>query len=317
MITFSYVTELLETPTHIRRITLIRTKEFLCRCSRCIGPDFSRAIPCSKCKSGGVVLCADPEGGSPSWSCSGCGELDRVGEQRITALEDKIKQYLDYWDREMMKNLSNCIPVEFEEKVIRVTSSELHPHHYLTLRSMKMHVRLCASQAVEMENLSKLGYPRSMVASIHRKLGSPDRHRSEAARMGISIIEKLECIAVGCNGPESSGERCTKQHAPVQDASHFAFHVAQDMMQCSSSVWPENGPCTIRRYIPAMRLMYGKEDEDVANIERRILSPKDKQGNHTSPIKKKPISIPNVNSKAKKTNKKGGRTNNKKKGRNR
>ena len=313
MIRFSYIDELLETPTHIGRITLIGTKQFICRCSRCMGPDFSRAISCNKCRSSGVVLCTDLEGGSPSWSCSGCGELDRVGELRIAAMENEIKQNLDDWDYRMTTNLSSCFPVQFE-KVIR-TSSELHPHHYLTLQAMKMYVRLCASQAVQMENLSKLGYPRSTVASIHRKFGSPDRLRSDAARMGISIIEKLECIAVGCNGPESSGERCTKQHAPVQDASHFAFHVAQDMMQCSSSVWPANGPNTVHRYIPAFRLQYGKEDEDVVEIELRIPSPKDKEGNHTSPIKKKPLLIPSVNSKAKKTNKKGGRTNNKKKGR--
>lgn len=315
MITFPYLTELLETPTHIRRITLIGTKEFLCRCSRCIGPDFSRAISCRKCRSGGVVLCTDPEGDSPSWSCSGCGELDSVEKQRITALEDEVKHYLEDMDYKMMTNLSNCLPGEFEKQVIRI-SSELHPHHYLTLRSMKMYVRLCVSQAVGMENLSKSGYPRSTVASIHRKFGSPDRNRSDAARMGISIIEKFECIAASCNGLESTG-RCTKCHAPVYDACQLAFHTAQDMIQCSSSVWPANGPGTVHRYIPAMRLMYGNEDEDVANIERRIPLPKDKQGNHTSPVKKKTISIPNVNSKAKKKNKKGGRTNNKKKGRKR
>jgi hypothetical protein len=313
MITFSYITELLETPTHIRRIRLVETKAFLCRCPRCMGPDFSRAVSCSKCRNSDVVLCTDPKGGSPSWSCSGCGEIDCVEKQRIDTLENKIKQNLEDWDYQMMRNLSNCLPCEFEKKVVR-TSSELHPHHYLTLRSMKMHVRLCASQAVQMENFSKSRYPQSMVASIHRRFGTPDRHRSDAARMGISLVEKLECIAVGCNGPESTG-RCTKQHAPVQDACQLAFHAAQDMMQCSSSVWPANGPGTVHRYIPAMRLQFGKEDEDVANIERRIPNPNDKQGNHTSPIKKKPISIPNANNKAKKTNKKGGRTNNKKKGR--
>ena len=285
MITFSYIIDLWETPTHIRRIRLFETKDFFCRCPRCMGPDFSRAISCNKCKIGGVVLWTDPEGGSPSWSCSGRGELDNAEKQRIDTLETEIKQNLDDLDHKMMTNLSNCLPGEFEKKVIR-TSSELHPHHYLTLRSMKMHVRLCTSQAVVIENLSSSGYSRSMVASLHRKFGTPDRHRSEAARIGISIIEKLECIAVGCNGPESSGGRCTKQHAPVHDACHLAFHIAQDMIQCSSSIWPANGPGTVHRYIPDMHLQYGKEEEDVANVERRIPSPKDKQGNHTSPVKK-------------------------------
>ncbi|OEU06873.1 hypothetical protein FRACYDRAFT_252779 [Fragilariopsis cylindrus CCMP1102] len=288
MITFSYIDELLETPTHIRRTTLIKSKEFLCRCPRCKGPDFSRAISCNTCRSSGVKEAL------PVGLVVVVGELDRVGELRIAAMENEIKQNLDDWDYRMTTNLSSCFPVQFE-KVVR-TSSELHPHHYLTLQAMKMYVRLCASQAVQMENLSKLGYPRSTVASIHRKFGSPDRLRSDAARMGISIIEKLECIAVGCNGPESSGERCTKQHAPVQDASQHAFHVAQDMMQCSSSVWPANGPNTVHRYIPAFRLQYGKEDEDVVEIELRIPSPKDKEGNHTSPIKKKPLLIPSSQS---------------------
>ncbi|OEU17854.1 hypothetical protein FRACYDRAFT_238282 [Fragilariopsis cylindrus CCMP1102] len=290
MIRFSYIDELLETPTHIRRITLIKTKQFICRCSRCMGPDFSRAISCNKCRSGGVVFCTDNKGGSPSWSCSGCGELDSTEKQRIAAMENEIKQNLDFWDYKMTTNLSNCLPGEFEKTVIRI-SSELHPHHYLTLRSMKMHICLCASQAVQMGNISNSSYPRSTVASIHRRFGTPDRHRSDAARMGISIIEKFECIAASCNGPELSGERCTQQHAPVQDASQLAFHVAQDMIQCSSSVWPANGPNTVHRYIPAFRLQYGKEDEDVVEIELRIPSPKDKEGNHTSPIKKKPLLI--------------------------
>ena len=305
MVTFSYIDELLETPTHIRRTKLIDTKSFLCRCSRCLGPDFSRPFSCNKC-SGGVVLCTDPQGDSPVWSCSGCGA--GMEKEHIETLENEFKKDLDGWDCTMMNNLAEC-PTSIFKKQIARASSKLHPHHYHTLRSMTTYIRLCASHSFQMEKLSVSRYPRSLVASIHRKIGTPTELRSEAAKMGVSIVEKLECIAAGCNGPESTG-RCT-EHAPVQYACQLAFHVAQDMMQCPRSTWPANGRYTVHRYIPAMRRQFGEEDVDVANIERNIPVPEE-QGDDTSPIKK-PTSISNTKKKSNQHSKKGGRTNKNKK----
>ena len=46
MVTFSYLEKLFVTPTHIRREKLMESKSFVCKCQRCIGPDFCRFIHC-------------------------------------------------------------------------------------------------------------------------------------------------------------------------------------------------------------------------------------------------------------------------------
>jgi len=55
-ITNTYLDKIFQTPTYIRRQMLERSKSFVCHCVRCDRPDWSRALPCLKCKKG-VVVC--------------------------------------------------------------------------------------------------------------------------------------------------------------------------------------------------------------------------------------------------------------------
>ena len=85
MISFSYLSDLFETPTFERRKLLFSTKSFLCECPRCRGPDYCRCVRCPSCQTH-VIPCryrrektavtgkaATVSTGMPYWDCPSCG----------------------------------------------------------------------------------------------------------------------------------------------------------------------------------------------------------------------------------------------------
>lgn len=104
-----------------------------------------------------------------------------------------MEQNLNDWHQMMIINLTECIPSIFKNQVVQ-SLTKLHHSHYHTLRSMKMYIRLCASHAVQMDKIFTIGLPQHIVVSIYRKIGTPSELRSEAAKMGITFIEKLGAL---------------------------------------------------------------------------------------------------------------------------
>eukprot|EP00977_Amphora_coffeiformis_P012802 scaffold3234_cov166-Amphora_coffeaeformis.AAC.17 len=72
MITFSYIDQLLETPTFIRRKKLMESKAFRCMCERCTSMDFCHSFPCPDC--GNLIPRRPIESASEesSWYCEAC-----------------------------------------------------------------------------------------------------------------------------------------------------------------------------------------------------------------------------------------------------
>jgi len=320
MITFPYLDDVWETPTHVRREKLLESKSFVCRCIRCTGPDYARPFSCNKCD--GALLCMDGADDSPVWSCSGCGGNDNAIAGFLQS-EKEIEGELDQWESKMMMDISQCAPNAFKRQITKA-SKKLHPHHYLTIRAMKTYVRLCASQAVHMTQLSSSGYPPKVVAQVLRKFGKPSDLRSEAASMGITLVLTLECIADGCLGHGVLGRPIT-EHMPVQEAVQLIFYAAQDLMECPRSTWAKDAQAVVNRYIPAMRLQYGDSDEDVAKVELAIPPPEEEQGGEMPHAKKAASGTgtcrvgkkEKTTTKQRQKTKKGGKTNKKKKGRKR
>jgi hypothetical protein len=146
-VTFSYLEKLFETPTHMRRAKLMASKSFLCKCERCIGPDFCRFLRCPLSGCGEYITCVDPEGDKAlaTWSCPSCGAIDavKVGPQEDT--EKYIQNALDELKIKAMFNLSNCPPSSCKA-FVEMTSSRLTPLHHITLEAMQHLVIICASQ---------------------------------------------------------------------------------------------------------------------------------------------------------------------------
>lgn len=140
----------------------------------------------------------------------------------------------------------------------------------------------------------------------------PVEHRMEAAKMGVSLIERMDCIEAYCVGSDLSRghaiDGCT-EHACAPYACSYALIVAQNMMQCPSSVWPMRGRGIVHRYLPLMKHNYSEQQDVLADIVQKIPAPEDDDDNEAQSTAQSPLRIP-TKKKAKQR-----RKNKKKKGR--
>jgi len=120
-VSISYLGLVYETPTHVRRKKLYRSRGFLCQCSRCMGLDYARQIHCPNNKTNHCstfIICTTNDGTEPPiWTCKTCGQLDRNTNDMVSAHEREVKQAF-------LANYS-------------VVSQKLGPLHYHALSVMK------------------------------------------------------------------------------------------------------------------------------------------------------------------------------------
>jgi hypothetical protein len=93
MVTFSYLEKEYETPTHVRRETLLQSKAFLCKCDRCMGPDYTRQIHCPTCSK--FVKCTNDGSGVTLWSCDNCGLIQGTNRNQLEEKEADMRQRID------------------------------------------------------------------------------------------------------------------------------------------------------------------------------------------------------------------------------
>jgi hypothetical protein len=77
ILTFSYLGNWGEMmPTVLRRDNLSKSKNFWCRCSRCLAEDRTRSLPCPSSGCKGVVLHSllREDASEPAWKCQTCNE---------------------------------------------------------------------------------------------------------------------------------------------------------------------------------------------------------------------------------------------------
>ena len=314
LVTYSLSGLLVEMPQHIKLgISMLEGRAMLCRCALCLGPDYSRPVFCTKCRSG-VLLCTNPNGNLPVWSCNKCDDLQEGVDRRIASIEEEFSKDLDVLSF-LLTTDPSAICLDKLKTKIKAATKKLHLHHFITLKLMNHYIVLCDSRGDELKLLNMLGCPRPLVASAERELGTPTKNYTEAAEMRVSYVERLECIAGGCIDSDSSDSSTTGdalEQTLVPFACGFAYRVAQQMLRCPSSRWPANGRDVVHRYIPLMKVMYGEDNDDIANIERKIV-PSNVQGGVVALGRS---ALPQAaEKKAKQRRKRRGRTNKKKKGR--
>ena len=301
MITFSYIEKVIETPTHLRRANLQATKEFICRCDRCMGPDYNRLVPCSTCKE--LVACTyNNETGSAEWVCQVCSSSPvTMSRSAVEEKEQVILSQIDQVERRIMVDVTN-VTSGVTKELIQSASCSLSPLHFATLRAMEIHIRLCASHASNLG--SQLAFaPTAVRKMFTSRFGTPNSLRRDAATTGLRLVRAGECIAAHCNGKNCSGSGV---HLPVYQCSQIMFFACQDYMQ--AGYWEPSAVEHIRRYLPFMRILYGESDEDVAKIERSLPKTTEEERDTKKPA---PTSI--TSSAQARRSKKGHKTNKKKK----
>ena len=290
LVTFSYLDKLFATPTHIRRDKLLKSKSFICKCERCVGPDFCRFLNCPTTGCVECMTCVDPGdiSCSTTWSCPACGVIDTERVEIQTEKEELIQRELQSMKMKAMFSLSGVPPSSLRSLVARA-SSQLSPVHYLTLLAMEQLTTVCASLAAQTEHIaSMMGTSNRMPRQNPNIALRSEELRLQAAESGFAFVFACECVAAGCNGKHCQVERM--RHEPVYECSVELFHACQDLIRVPSKKWPTYAVPMVKRYLPNMRVCFGDDDIDVQNIETQITSkslpttaPSDPEGQRSSP----------------------------------
>ncbi|KAL3912747.1 MAG: hypothetical protein SGARI_000997 [Bacillariaceae sp.] len=270
MLSFSYLAleSLAHTPTHIRREQLFQSKTFVCKCDRCLGPDYARQIRCfnkSKELRCGKFMTCQHDGSSetnlPVWTCGECGIMPETTHKLVLEKEATVQHLITKTENRVMFNCMSA-PVSDIEELFQ--------------------------------------------ASVFGGRGPAADLRLAGARMGLAIASACECIAAGCDGTTcgrivafaETENPASSPHAAIYGNGQAIFHACQDLLQWSSlggrkATWPSFAMATIERYLPILRIYFGQDDADVREIAnavalmRKKVAREGKRTNKTSNKKKK------------------------------
>lgn len=268
MATFSYLEKLYQTPTHIRRAQLFQSKSFICKCNRCMSPDNARQIRCVNKGCSKLMKCTHDgsENAIPAWICDSCGLMPSDTHRQVEEKEKSLQQLIEQRETQIA---SNCMAVPSSQfySLVEICQKSSGPLHFLSLRSMEIYSRVCASQAPQLEQLSNFASP--MLVALKKKLGTASNLRLSSAQMGLAISLACECIAAGCDGTNCNVEDCSFKHSVLYENGQTMFHACQDLLKYSGQ-WPNFATTMVQRYISIMFIHFGETDSDVRQISRVV-----------------------------------------------
>lgn len=263
-VTFSYIDKLFSTPTFERRLKLQDTKDFFCKCSRCMAQDDCRAHKCPETDCKEYVFCTYniENGEEDRWECPKCGILEERAVKVIKNNERLIESRLSSFQRALRNGgISNLHP-HMMKSLLKDAEKLLSRTHYLVLRILEETSLLCASHAAGIQNVIDMGLVPSKFRSPY---GTHEELRLNAAVAGLELVSRAECVAAGCKAMKCDEGKCV--HPPVYEHGSQLFHSYQDLKHVPYSSWPEYAKPMISRYVPLLYLHYGEHDSDVKEIE--------------------------------------------------
>lgn len=260
-VTFAYINDLWSSPIRERRALLQFSKDFLCQCLRCSAPDDVRALP--GCRGCGKLL-RPYHGGNvvdePKWMCADCGVREPTEVKKALAMETKLEAQLKELKQTAVHALHLVDPAMVEQLAAKVSTS-LSPTHFLNVRVLQFLATICASHAVQMEQLAALG--------VRHPFGSPKDLRFQAADAAVRVSSICECVAARC-----SGGRCEIDHPPCDELTMSMFHAGHDLLEVSAKTG------SLTRIVPLLRAVckymdfifanLGPQDPDALKLKRLV-----------------------------------------------
>eukprot|EP00667_Euglena_gracilis_P013284 EG_transcript_13694 len=256
-VTLSYIARESSLPTPHRRRRLLQTKDFLCRCERCVRPDCARAVWCPRRCGGCMLPCGEGEG--DTWQCARCGPVDGVEVGPVRQLEQDVETDLADLQRLTPNPLKTlALLVDLSERV----SQTLSPVHFTRIAAQdtlaQLYVAACRSETLS--SAEEMHVPELASAM-----------RLQAAKATAEATKLCECVRAGCYG----GATCAVTHDACYDRNVDMFWAGQDLLRASHGMDLREagvGPlcATLGRYLPLMRINYGADDTDVVDIERLL-----------------------------------------------
>lgn len=251
LVTFSYLADLLETPTNERRQLLMETKSFWCQCERCLGPDYCRCIQCPTCPNTtkNKLPCQYIQGVTEYWECDACGMLEalplvlqeRELAQTLQAIDRAIEQRQDF------NTQSDYTPAALQE-LVHECATTLSPAHHLTVKALRLLVTVATSGAyVHMKQLIVRGLSLDQNASVYQFFRT-------SVVAGFQLVLAGECVAEGCAGCAGLS---IMVHPPNYDRALPMRHVCDNLLQLPVHWWPPSSVTMVQRYLPILQAKFG------------------------------------------------------------
>lgn len=281
VVTFSYLTDLLETSTDERRQLLMTTKSFLCECDRCDGPDYSR---CVKDEEGHLTPCyypyLDDNPFEPLWACSKCGLIETPV---MLQKEQEIDQTLEIVNEGLRSNKNHSSRPDYSpvmlQKLVLDCQYTLSSVHNLTVKAMRLSFTVSMGMAFDMmEKLTLRGISLND-SSIHPFFRA-------SVETGFALVLAGECCAANCPGcyeqiPLNSTDDVVSfniRHDPSYDRTLPMRHTLDNLLQLPISWWPFYAVTMAERYLPLLKAKFGiaglgdsSKDITIPEMERRMI----------------------------------------------
>ena len=292
ILSFSYLSDLYETPTPERRELLQSTKSFVCQCERCRGPDYCRVIKCPKCH---IYLPCKYEDTTttmastdPVWECEDCGVLPN---QLFLQVEGLLEKAVAVMERSFQLKLSFSQRPEYTpeavQDLVKSCSQQLSPTHHLTIKSLRLLMQLSTTFAYN--------YSKRMVVRGLDINASPQVHSyfQISVVADFRLVAACECVAAGCTGCgplvivttaissnasasasspptplAATKNRRMMAHDPLYDCATAMRHLCDNLLRLSVSHWPSYAVTFVERYLPLLQLKFG--ETAIQDIEERI-----------------------------------------------
>jgi hypothetical protein len=252
-ITISYIDPYMHVQD--RRDSLFETKNFVCTCFKCTGPDYYRQLKCPMGKKCSMIPQPQLARLQVDWMCSIHGH---VSDELVTPKlheEESIRN-------DVQKCLSSTDGMEILA-LLEGASLSLPRTHYLIVSLYKAIALWYSSLAryLDAQGMKECSY------------GTPADLYLQSVASSIEAIKRMECC--NCVPTACTNQTCDRiDHPPFHFALSEAFIAGQNLLLVSKehqelAVFSEFS-LVITKYLEHMRLEFGATDVDVMILETSL-----------------------------------------------
>jgi len=252
-LSISYLKGTLHSPRHERQDFLQKSKKFLCKCSRCVGPDECSPLHCNKCKGGALFHAANSNkwfcSASCGWDISSPGGIACIQTQSITL--DELAQDIAFFRESLQYGIEEstlAVVMDAQAKVVKIA----HPLHWLHVAAWDL-VSIVATSSARILMMEGLLPSAPKVAKLLRLSATCQIHqifwteRNAAIvydqlklKDAVANIEARASYPLRVDFSEGTSEicnlidlLCAPEQRPLHDCtevSQTVFHAGQDIL---------------------------------------------------------------------------------------